>query len=182
MFTLTTREQDEAYTRKLEQFMDVQYKKQNLLIYMERVQDKLMQVNGIDIILDDEKGVKYIDEKFAIDYRDKHLQTYSFELSSSNNWNEQGWFLNPESLTTHYILLWFRSDQNIDTIYSYDACLISKEKIYKMLNDDHVNPYEALEDFRTYFNGNMTEDAGMKFHAVISSDGTTKKRMKSGHL
>lgn len=178
MFTLTTREQDEVYTRRLEQFMDAQYKKQNLLIYMERVQDKQMQVKGIDVILDDETGVKYIDEKFAIDYRDKYLQTYSFELSSSNNWNEQGWFLNPESLTTHYLLLWFRSDEDINTIYGYDACLISKEKIYKMLLDDHVNPYEALEDFRTYFNGNMTESVGMQFHAVISTDGTVRKRMK----
>ena len=177
MLALTTRQQDEIYTRKLEQFMDMQYKKQNLLTYMERVKDRQMQLHGIDIVLDDETGIKYIDEKFAIDYRFKDLQTYSFELSSGNNWNEGGWFLNHDSLTTHYLLLWFQSDEDITEVYKYDACLISKEKIYQMLRDDHINPYEALEEFRAYFANNSEGSVGMKFHVVVNRDGSSKKRM-----
>lgn len=178
MFTLTTREKDEMLTRRLEQFMDTQYKEKGILKFMERIYDKKMQLQGIDIIFDDENGIKYIDEKFAIDYRGKELKTYSFELYSENNFDGQGWFLNPDSATTHYLLLWFNSDEAIDTIYNYEACLISKEKIHKMLNDDGVNPYEALEEFRTYFSQHSESSVGMKFHTVINADGSSRKRMR----
>ena len=174
---LSNRKQDAILTKRLEQFIDSQYKRSNMFNYMERIKDKEMQVQGIDIVYDNGKEIKYIDEKFAIDYRGKELMTYSFELSSKNNPDEQGWFLDPNSLTTHYLLLWFNSDEEINTIYSYDACLISKEKIRQMLKRDGLDPKEALDQFNTYFESNTEGTLGMQYHVVVNPDGTYRRRM-----
>ena len=45
----------------------------------ERIYNKDLQTRGIDLVL---RGTALVDEKAAIDYRQKDLRTYSFELST----------------------------------------------------------------------------------------------------
>lgn len=178
---MTIREQDEFYTRKLEKFMDSQYAKLGLLNFMERIEEKDMQMKGIDIILDNKDGIKYIDEKFAIDYRNKDLLTYSFELSSNNNCNSVGWFLNNDSLTTHYLLLWFKSDKDIDCITSFDACLVEKKAICNMLLKDGIVLSEVLDLFNRYSKDNVPiSNDNINFYIKEFENGTKKCIMKVG--
>ena len=53
-------------------------------------------------------------------------------------------------LTTYYVILWFRSDEELQSIYSYDLCYIEKEKINEYLKK--VGFYdEIVDDFNKYW-------------------------------
>ena len=139
------RELDEALTRKVEQYMDTVYKNAGWEVH--RNTDAKTQRLGKDFELDD----KIVDEKFAIDYRMKDLNTYSFEVWSGNNKDERGWFVNPKSITTHYLLLWFKSDKDINKITSYTAALISKKKLIKYLESIGVDIDNEIYFFNSYW-------------------------------
>ena len=59
-------------------------------------------MKGIDVIYKD----FLIDEKCALDYINKPLSTFAFELSSVNKNGERydGWLVNKNLVTTHYLL------------------------------------------------------------------------------
>ena len=142
------RKTDEYRTRTIEKFMDKVYRKNGLL--MQRVTDRKQQRQGVDIIhrIDGEKH--YIDEKYAIHYYDKDLRTFSFELYSKNNYNQQGWFTSPSIITTDYCLLWFRATEDFKTIESYDLCYIPKAKIMEFAKKSGL--YDGIvEDFLDYW-------------------------------
>lgn len=148
------RVQDEAYTRIVEGFLDtVYYNTVSPFDSSKKLSDHLCrneydveaQKKGADIFLEATPSrTLIVDEKFAINYREKELDTFSFELESkarsNGGWKARpGWFMNPENQTTHYMLLWFKSDHDISTIYEHDACLVSKQAIKDKMKQDGIN-------------------------------------------
>lgn len=73
---------------------------------IERVSDKVQQNQGIDLIL--KKGDKFyhIDEKAQLDYIDRLIPTFAFEISFliHDNWR-QGWLYDSSKTTDIYFLI-----------------------------------------------------------------------------
>ena len=177
-----TRIQDEHYTHLLENFMDTQYAEFGLFKNMERVTDPHIQKSGVDIVYHKNFDSLFIDEKFAIDYRQRDLNTYSFELYSGNNKHSMGWFLNPQSRTTHYMLLWFSSDEDISKIYSYTACFVSKEKIKKYLSEQGLEPLDVLNKFRKFWTEHPDGGDNTEFHIETNKFGNIRRIMEVNGL
>lgn len=103
------RYRDEFLTRKAEQFSDVIYDNNGVLKDIRRITDSEMQGQGIDMIFEHNGSTYFVDEKAAVNYRFRDLQTFSFELASQNNKDGNGWFINKDIMTTHYMLQWYHS-------------------------------------------------------------------------
>lgn len=139
------RKQDIENTEKVEKLMDKIYKK--IGFKTERITDKELQVKGVDIIRTLPNGNKhYIDEKFALNYHDKKLNSFAFELSTNNNVDRNGWFISPQSQTTHYMLLWFSSNDTFDRFFDFEICYIEKKKIFEYLSTIGYNE-QTLSEF-----------------------------------
>ena len=145
---LQRRKTDEYRTRTLEKFMDKLYRRKGLL--MQRVTDAKKQKQGADLIHRVDGEIHYIDEKYAINYYDKDLRTFSFELYSKNNYHQQGWFISDNSITTDYCVFWFRATEDFKTITTYDLCYIPKSAIMQFAKDSGL--YDGIvEDFLDYW-------------------------------
>ena len=92
------------------------------------IYDKETQVRGVDAIFT-YMGHEYnCDEKAAVNYVAKNLQTFSLELSFIDRANNKtdGWFLKDDSMTDSYIFVWFDKD-------SYEMVLVEKKRIKEYL-------------------------------------------------
>ena len=171
------RVQDETYTRAVEAFLDTVYynmtspydTSKKLSDHLSRNEyDVEAQKKGADIFLErSPTETMIVDEKFAINYREKDLRTFSFELESrarsGDGWVERpGWFINPENQTTHYMLLWFKSDHDISTMYDYEACLVSKQAIKDQLAREGVDVHEMFRAFKDCVEHQIEPPAGCK--------------------
>lgn len=144
---ITRRKQDIKKTMIIEKFVDKIYKENNFDI--KRVVNPQLQKSGVDIIHTIDNQKRYIDEKFAINYYNKDLHTFAFELSSKNNKDESGWFTSEHMITTHYVILWFKSNDDFSDIYTYDLCYIDKQKIKQYLKS--LGYYDGIEDDFKYY-------------------------------
>lgn len=110
----------------------------------EIVTDKERQIKGIDSIftLGDKKY--FCDEKSAIRYVNKNLQTFSIELLFVNRKNELsfGWFLNPDYENNSYLFVWIDkalvNEKNLvkstEDIIELEFAIVKKNKILDYLN------------------------------------------------
>lgn len=134
------------------------YKEQKLHVYfdamyqlagmdMVRVNDADHQRKGIDVMSRD--GTKLYDEKAAIKYWNRPLNTFCLELSSSNNKDGDGWLVNPNSITTHYNLVWVRSeDKDLNQLQRLDMAIVPKQNI---LNYLHNSGIQSVDQIKQYF-------------------------------
>lgn len=94
------------------------------------IEDKETQVKGVDAIFTYD-GEEYLcDEKAAVNYAGKNLQTFSLELGfidRGNNW-KSGWFVNDGNLTNSYLFAWFDND-------TFEIALVRKQDIEKYLDN-----------------------------------------------
>lgn len=152
---------NEVVTRRVESFID--YANEFFLrAAFYRVSDVGLQKSGIDLVMNDpnarpgELRAFLVDEKAAVKYMNKDLTTYSFELSSDNNKDKQGWFLSSTSKTTHYELVWPRSRNDGHTIDSATIAIVSKDAVNKWLAEKGVDPQKILEQMRSQFHGDKS--------------------------
>ena len=150
------RSEDVRKTKILEKFVDKIYAENGIKII--RIEDEELQKRGVDFVHITENEQRCVDEKFAIKYFDQDLKTFAFELSSHNNKNNNGWFTSDHMLTTYYVILWFRSDEELQNIYSYDLCYIEKEK-------SNADKLTRLEDVRIPENFDYDKIKSMSFEA-----------------
>lgn len=146
------RKNDNEKTRKIERFVDKIYRDNGLK--MQRIFDYDMQTRGVDVIHKIDEETRYIDEKFAVQYYNRDLNTFAFELSSHNNVDDNGWFTSEHMITTHYCILWFRSDDSFKNIESYDLCYINKKKIMEYLYSVGYRD-NILDEFCNYWDGGI---------------------------
>ena len=78
-------------------------------------------------------GIWYlVDEKAAITRLDGNLSTFAFELYTSNNKNNIGWFVNKKCKNNYYSLIYLTSSaNNIQKIDKIEGILLNKDKIFK---------------------------------------------------
>ena len=145
---LSRRAEDERKTEIVEKFTDKIYSENFLDI--KRIKDKKLQKQGVDLIYKEGENIHYIDEKFALNYFNKKLYTFSFELFSENNVDKKGWLISDNMITTDYCILWFSSDASFQNIRFYDLCLIPKYKVLEIAKK--AGYYEGLvQDFLDYW-------------------------------
>lgn len=96
--------EDLAKEAILGQFLDAVYQKLNL--NFQRITDTNFQYKGIDLIYPQEGKDLYIDEKAQLNYLNKDLPTFTFELSYlKDNVLKQGWLFDAEKQTDYYFLV-----------------------------------------------------------------------------
>lgn len=170
------RKEDERRADIVSEFMDnVVYINENGFTNYERVTDRARQVNGIDVIFDRE-GKHYIcDEKAAIRYINKNLQTFSFELSFINRNGEvqEGWLLSDRNINNSYMCIWIDNAYpdnlpNTNSIKTIQCSLVTKESILRYLEDCKFNKRQLMhkcEKIREnpYENHGNIKKYGVKF-------------------
>ena len=132
------RKEDEKCSEIVSNFLDKNF--YNKCKTFERVNDKVNQVKGIDVIfeLNDKKYV--CDEKAAIRYVNRYLNTFAMELSfiNRNNTLNNGWLLDDKKINDSFLLIYIdkaKNDilQNEDDIEDIELILIRKIKILEYL-------------------------------------------------
>lgn len=94
--------------------------------------DRESQIAGLDVSLV-KNGIWYlVDEKAAITRLDGNLSTFAFELYTSNNVDNIGWFVNKKCKNNYYSLIYLTSfTNNIQKIDKIECILLNKDKIFK---------------------------------------------------
>ena len=117
-------EQAEIIVSKL---MDDVYHENGYSVHWET--DYESQICGLDVTLS-KNGVTYrVDEKAAITRLDGNLSTFAFELYTSNNKGNIGWFANKKCVNNYYSLIYLTSYAN--NIKEIDRIeLLNKERIF----------------------------------------------------
>lgn len=175
---LKRRAEDERKTSIIEKFTDKIYKKH--LYGIRRVTDTQLQKQGVDLIYNEDGKIHYIDEKFALKYFDKHLNSFSFELYSENNKGNEGWFISDHMITTDYCILWFTSDYTFKNIRSYDLCFIPKNKILEFARKSGY--YGGIvQDFLDYWEYDQYHKHDPRFYSIGSGENERRgMKLKNG--
>ncbi|MBR6574222.1 MAG: hypothetical protein IKK61_04450 [Clostridia bacterium] len=143
---MTQREIDMHAEQALAKFLDVHLYRELLnegnFISFQRITSIAQQKQGIDVIAKTDNSVAYIDEKAQLHYINKTLPTFAFELEFLLDGRAiEGWFLNDNLKTTHYLLLWPNArTTDLSRISSEDftrveGMMISKAKMKRYLED-----------------------------------------------
>ena len=121
------RKEDEKCSEIVSNFLDKNF--YNKCKTFERINDKVNQVKGIDVIfeLNDKKYV--CDEKAAIRYVNRYLNTFAMELSfiNRNNTLNNGWLLDDNKINDSFLLIYIDKAKN-DILQNEDDI----EEILKM--------------------------------------------------
>lgn len=156
-------------------YLDKIYKK--LHLNFERVTDINLQHHGVDLLYPKNDAV-YIDEKAQLNYLNKSLPTFTFELSYLKNGDQKlGWLLDDSKLTTHYFLITgiYPVDET-DLTKGYKSCKIISVDRNKLLNyletkglsKKRLLQYDAdLRDFKDKKMKNSIEELDSKKEGLL---------------
>ena len=99
--------------------------------------DRESQMAGLDVSLV-KNGIWYlVDEKAAITRLDGNLSTFAFELYTSNNKDNIGWFVNKKCRNNYYSLIYLTSfENNIQKIDKIECILLNKDRIFKEVKSE----------------------------------------------
>ena len=99
--------------------------------------DRESQMAGLDVALV-KNGIWYlVDEKAAITRLDGNLSTFAFELYTSNNKDNIGWFVNKKCKNNYYSLIYLTSfANNIQKIDKIECILLNKDRIFKEVKSE----------------------------------------------
>lgn len=125
-----------------------------------RITDFESQVNGIDttFVFNNKKII--CDEKVALNYINRPLNTFAMELMFKNRIGEcnVGWFLDKEKLTTHYLLCYI-TKCNVDKypkkcdINEMEIILVSKVSLLEFLNRSGFSHSELMDKALKIYEG-----------------------------
>ena len=101
-----------------------------------RLTDINCQLKGIDLVYKHRGNDFFIDEKAQLDYLNKDLPTFTFELSYfKNGVKKTGWFLDDSKSTTHYFLVTgIHTNNKNDLSHSINKCKITSVNRKKLNN------------------------------------------------
>lgn len=169
------RSNDEKGEKLVGLFLD-EYFYKNKTTNFSRINDFENQIKGIDTIFDF-LGENYMcDEKAAIQYINKRLNTFSLELSFINKGGKEnvGWLLAPDKVNNSFLFCWIdkaTNDKldNYTDILQMEIALIKKSSIINKLIslgwtlDKLQNKCDRIRQNETEYLGNIYEH-GLKFH------------------
>lgn len=125
----------------------------------QRIDEKAEQLLGKDIILTLKGGREVIvDEKAMIQYINKGLPTFAFEVGfMSGGAHRIGWLINAAMATEFYLCVWIwakkETDLREDDIDHVECLLLSKRKILRYLEAQRIGVAELMgfeHDARTF--------------------------------
>lgn len=140
MIKSTLRKSDENGERIVANFLDEKFYEKHTTNF-ERVNRKEEQIKGIDTIFKYNGETFLCDEKAAIQYRNKDLQTFSLELSFLNRRNDinNGWLLDTNKINDSFLFCWlnktkepFNSKEDIEEL---EIALVSRNRILDYLEE-----------------------------------------------
>lgn len=137
----STREQDENLESIINKFLDNKFYS-NFVTEFKRITELNEQVIGVDSKFKYNDFYYICDEKAAVKYANKNLNTFAFELSFINRCNERqlGWLLDESKINNSYLLVYinrakyneFRSE---DDIYEIEILLVRKIEVINLLKN-----------------------------------------------
>lgn len=171
----SNRQQDSQGEKVISQFLDTHFY-DTLRSNTIRNRNVSMQKAGVDIVIEMEDDTWYCDEKCALDYINKELKTFSFELRASSDYNGmryEGWLTSPRNITTHYNLIYITKCKvdrrpTIDDIQSVEIIIVAKRDIlnyFKKLGWNRsslLKKCDTIDSGKDTYMGNVYKD-GMKF-------------------
>lgn len=131
---------DEHCEKVVAEFLDENFYNNMFTVdSFERIQDKNIQVKGIDVIFSNDNKTYYVDEKAAVKYL--KLKTFALELSFLNRKGilQTGWLLDNEKINNYFVFVWINElfTEKIvdkDSIKHAEVALVSKDKIKSYLS------------------------------------------------
>ncbi|WP_312767679.1 hypothetical protein [Epilithonimonas sp.] len=101
---MSTFDQDLKKEYLLGKFLDEIYRKLNL--NFTRINEPELQNRGVDLVIEHQDKKFYIDEKAQLDYLNRSLPTFAFELSylKIGQWRK-GWLFDEKKFTDYYFLI-----------------------------------------------------------------------------
>lgn len=134
--------------RRLAGFLNNHYT-QNLRNYqMERIIEKKLQFQGIDLILTHCKTGEryYVDEKAQLDYLNEDLPTFAFEvLYHKNRLVKQGWLFDGSKKTHFYALITGIYTDEEQNFMFCKITLVNREKLIWFLREKNVTEAILLD-------------------------------------
>lgn len=141
----------------------------------ERCYDVQRQVSGIDTLFTYNDKTYLCDEKAAIRYVNKNLQTFSLELSFINRRNEvqDGWLIDDKKVNNAFLFVWIdKSDKDIissvDDVKEIEVALVDKSKILSFLErlgwteEKMLDKAQKMRENESEYGGNVYKH-GCKF-------------------
>ena len=168
-------ERDLYKEKQLGKYLDDIYNSLNL--NFERVEDLTLQHKGVDLVFPENEAV-FIDEKAQLDYLNKNLPTFTFELSYlKNNEKRLGWLLDDTKITTHYFLvtgIHVKDEKGLNK--GFTACKITSVNRKRLLNylkskgltKERLLQYDSdLRDFDSKLNKNPISELHPKLEGLL---------------
>lgn len=126
-----------------------------------RIIDKESQIIGVDttFVINDKSIV--CDEKVALNYINRPLNTFSMELMFTNRAGNRnvGWFIDKDKITTYYLLCYI-TKCDVDKfpkkcdIKEMEIILVSRNSLLEFLNRSGLGYDELLNKALNIYNGN----------------------------
>ena len=135
---------DLAQEKKLTPLLDSYYRKHLKFYDFERVHSLEQQLSGIDLIFTHNKTGEtfFVDEKAQLDYLNKNLPTFTFELFCTKNETlKQGWLFDAKKKTQMYALVTNIQKEN-DRFVSCNITFVNRQKLLSFLAEKGLD-----EDF-----------------------------------
>ena len=138
MYNNKIRKEDEKCTDIVSKFLEKHF--YNKVRDYQRIDDKEQQLKGVDVIfiLNDKQYI--CDEKAAIRYVNKNLQTFAFELSFLGKSDRliDGWLISNTKINNSFLCIWIDKAEydlieDIDDIQEIEIALIDKQKLIDYL-------------------------------------------------
>lgn len=131
--------------QKLAIYLDTVYKKLDLKVT--RITNSNQQHRGIDLLYLKNTTEIYIDEKGQLDYVNKELPTFTFELSYlKNNTIKKGWLFDTNKHTHFYFLITSIKAEN-PKLHDYYDCKITSVNRLKLIRFlERINLNEQVLD------------------------------------
>ena len=170
------RNDDERLSNIVSEFLDKNFYVKT--INFKRIYSKKEQVEGIDVKFTLNNFYYLCDEKAAIRYINKPLNTFSMELSfidKSNNIHD-GWLLDENKVNNSFMFIWIDKAtrnllENVEDILKLELVIVKKDSIINYLNSlgwtykKLIRKTSLMRDNKYEKTGNIKND-GCKF--VIS--------------
>lgn len=160
------RSQDELQEKVIGQFLDAYYYP-TFSTTIDRNTDKETQIHGLDItVTSSNNNVYTIDEKAAVKWANKQLNTFAFEVDSldKNGKLYNGWLMTStnDAVNDYWLLAWIDSAtttnfNNVNDVEQITVSLIKKTDLYNWLHKKHIDGKSlkaVANNLRSNFNYN----------------------------
>lgn len=121
---------------------------------IKRNRDAVLQKKGVDVIIEtmESKSI-YIDEKATLQYINKNIPTFAFEIRNDTS-GARGWLYNPEYITHYYLLAWPNAtDERIlsaEDFTTTEVMSIKRERVIQLLEDKGLTEQTILDAIEQY--------------------------------